>query len=324
MARARNIKPAFFTNELLGTEDPMVSLTFAGLWCLADKMGILEDRPLRIKAELFPYRDSLDVNGYLSVLARLGFVVRYENAGKGYIQVCAFRKHQSPHHTEKAKGFPFPSDPKSLIKEGNGYLTVKEPNKDGESQVPERSDSLIPDSGFTDSGFTDSLIPDSLIPDSKTLAVSDESQTAPQEPQAAKSKAKSKQSGEETDHQIACRATWDSYSKSYFNRYGADPVRNAKVNAQVKQLVLRLGAEEAPSVAAFFVTINDAYYIRSSHELGLLLAKAEGIRTQWATGRQMNGRTARQLEDTQANKNAAQEAASRIRDKGEVKKNAFL
>ena len=50
MARARNIKPSFFTNELLGTEDPMVSLTFAGLWCLADKEGILEDRPLRIKA----------------------------------------------------------------------------------------------------------------------------------------------------------------------------------------------------------------------------------------------------------------------------------
>ncbi len=77
MARARNIKPSFFTNELLGTEDPMVSLTFAGLWCLADKEGILEDRPLRIKAELFPYRENLDVNGYLTVLQRLGFIHRY-------------------------------------------------------------------------------------------------------------------------------------------------------------------------------------------------------------------------------------------------------
>lgn len=157
MARARNIKPAFFTNELLGTEDPMISLTFAGLWCLADKMGILEDRPLRIKAELFPYRDSLDVNGYLSVLARLGFIVRYENDGRRFIQVCNFRKHQSPHHTEKAKGFPFPSDPKSLIPSDNGYVTVTQPVNDGKHRVSERSDSLIPDSGFTDS-----LIPDSL------------------------------------------------------------------------------------------------------------------------------------------------------------------
>ena len=155
MARARNIKPAFFTNELLGVADPMVCLTFAGLWCLADKVGVLEDRPLRIKAELFPYRESLDVNGYLTELARMGFIVRYENSGKRFIQVCNFRKHQSPHHTEKGKGYPFSTDPKSLILDGNGYVTVNEPRYDGESQVPERSDSLIPDTGFTDS-----LIPD--------------------------------------------------------------------------------------------------------------------------------------------------------------------
>ena len=68
MARARNIKPSVFTNELLGTLAPEVTLLFMGLWCLADKDGILEDRPLRIKAEIFPYRDNLDVNGYLTVL----------------------------------------------------------------------------------------------------------------------------------------------------------------------------------------------------------------------------------------------------------------
>ena len=82
MARSRNIKPAFFTNEELGTLDPIINLTFIGLWCLADKEGILEDRPLRIKAELFPYRESLDVNGYLTVLARLNFIERYEVAEK--------------------------------------------------------------------------------------------------------------------------------------------------------------------------------------------------------------------------------------------------
>ena len=64
---------------------------------------------------------------------------------------------------------------------------------------------------------------------------------------------------------------------------------------------------------------------RSLHEFGLLVSKAEAIRTQWATGRQMNGRTARQLEDTQANVNAAQEAARLIRERGEGgKRNAFL
>jgi hypothetical protein len=155
MARARNIKPSFFTNELLGTEDPMVSLTFAGLWCLADKEGILEDRPLRIKAELFPYRENLDVNGYLTVLQRLGFIHRYVVNGVGYLQVINFEKHQCPHHTEKSKKYPKYHDVKDL--------TVKSPLSTGEKQVPTRSDSLIHDSLIPDSLIEDSLIPDSPI-----------------------------------------------------------------------------------------------------------------------------------------------------------------
>ncbi|PRY97311.1 hypothetical protein BCM14_2457 [Jezberella montanilacus] len=155
MARARNIKPSFFTNELLGTEDPMVSLTFAGLWCLADKEGILEDRPLRIKAELFPYRENLDVNGYLTVLQRLGFIHRYVVNGVGYLQVINFEKHQCPHHTEKSKKYPKYHDVKDL--------TVKSPLSAGEKQVPTRSDSLIHDSLIPDSLIEDSLIPDSPI-----------------------------------------------------------------------------------------------------------------------------------------------------------------
>lgn len=315
MARARNIKPAFFTNELLGTEDPMISLTFAGLWCLADKVGILEDRPLRIKAELFPYRDSQDVNGYLSVLARLGFIVRYKNGDKALIQVCNFRKHQSPHHTEKAKGFPFPNDPKSLIVEGNGYATVKDQVCDGEQKVLERSDSLIPDSLNHDSGFTDSLIPDSLIPDSKAL----QSAEAP-----APKKARVKKEKAEVDPvaKEANKATWQAYADSYFNRYGAEPVRNAKANGLIAQLVARLGADEAPHVAFFYVTINDAYYVRTMHDLGNLIAKCEAIRTQWATGRQMTGTAARQIENTQSNISAAEEA-KRIMMNGGVQ-NAFL
>ena len=150
MARARNIKPGFFTNELLGTYDPIVCLTFAGLWCLADKDGRMEDRPLRIKAELFPYREGIDVNGYLTVLQRDGFIDRYVVDGVGYIQVRSFAKHQSPHHTERPKGYP--SNPQES--QCSQTECVLAPLSNGESTVPTRSDSLI-------HGFTDSLIPDS-------------------------------------------------------------------------------------------------------------------------------------------------------------------
>src|SRR5215217_2085161 len=143
MARARNIKPGFFKNEDLGTSDPYVSLLFAGLWTLADKSGILEDRPLRIKAELFPYRDAFDINGYITVLSTFKLIHRYMVEGVAYIQIVNFSRHQNPHHTEKASDFPSYSDACKL--------TVIEPLIT--SSIP--ADSLIPDSLNTDS-----LIPD--------------------------------------------------------------------------------------------------------------------------------------------------------------------
>lgn len=121
--------------------------------------------------------------------------------------------------------------------------------------------------------------------------------------------------------QEACRQIWSAYAAAYQNRYGATPVRNAKVNRQVVDLWKRLGSEAA-DVADYFVSINDAYLVRNCHDIGSLLSKAESYRTQWATGRQMNGRTARQIEDTQANVNAAQQAAQNIREGGP--RNAFL
>ncbi|MFG8094025.1 helix-turn-helix domain-containing protein [Pseudomonas aeruginosa] len=82
--------------------------------------------------------------------------------------------------------------------------------------------------------------------------------------------------------QEACRSVWAAYRAAYEARWGVQPVRNAKVNSQVKQLVAALGAE-APAVAAFFVGLDDKFLVDSCHEFGLLLAKAGAYRTKWAT-----------------------------------------
>ena len=55
MARARNIKPGFFKNEFLADLPFETRLLFIGLWTLADREGRLEDRPRKIKMELFAY-----------------------------------------------------------------------------------------------------------------------------------------------------------------------------------------------------------------------------------------------------------------------------
>lgn len=105
MARARNIKPAFFTNEDL-VELPFEDrLLFIGLWTIADREGRLEDRPKRIKMAVFP-ADNVDVDASLDRLAKSGFIARYKARGISCIQVLNFSKHQNPHVREAASELP--------------------------------------------------------------------------------------------------------------------------------------------------------------------------------------------------------------------------
>jgi len=93
MARARNIKPGFFKNEDLAECSLGARLCFIGLWTLADREGRLENRPKRIKGELFPY-DSFEIEPLLQELARYGFIEHYEAGGVQVIAIPNFAKHQ--------------------------------------------------------------------------------------------------------------------------------------------------------------------------------------------------------------------------------------
>ncbi len=152
MPRARNIKPSLFLNEILGKADPLLTLLFISLWGLADREGRLEDRPARIKAETFPYRPDVDIERSLNELQRSGFITRYKTGDKAVIQVIHFKKHQSPHHTEKQSTLP-PIDSNSLILKEDEKLTDKSTLNTGELPVVKRSDLLIPDLLIPDTGY---------------------------------------------------------------------------------------------------------------------------------------------------------------------------
>jgi hypothetical protein len=104
--RARNLKPSLFMNEVLGAADPLYTLLFEGLWCSADREGRLEDRPQRLRAEIFPYRPSVDIEAALEWLKNTDFIDRYEVGGIRFIQVCKFSDHQRPHVNEVASVIP--------------------------------------------------------------------------------------------------------------------------------------------------------------------------------------------------------------------------
>lgn len=109
MARARNIKPGFFTNDLLAEIAPLGRILFAGLWTLADREGRQEDRVKRIKAQLLPY-DECDCNSLLQDLHNRGFILRYSMAGADYIQIVEWHKHQNPHIKEAESTIPGPDE----------------------------------------------------------------------------------------------------------------------------------------------------------------------------------------------------------------------
>lgn len=115
----------------------------------------------------------------------------------------------------------------------------------------------------------------------------------------------------------ACKTfkAWANYAMAYRSRHGAWPVWNAKAGGQIGQLVDRLGIDVAHHVAAYFVRINDSKLVNRLHSLGDLLQNAEAYHTQWVTNRQMTGTTARQIEQTQANYSAAEQALEALRAK---------
>jgi hypothetical protein len=109
MARARLLKPTFFTDEAVASCSPLARILFSGLWCLADKRGRLKDQPPVIGGAVLPF-DSADIGALISELCGAGLVIRYQAKGSKYLQVKNFEKHQHPHPKEPESEIPGPTE----------------------------------------------------------------------------------------------------------------------------------------------------------------------------------------------------------------------
>lgn len=83
---------------------------------------------------------------------------------------------------------------------------------------------------------------------------------------------------------LAPSLVWESYRISYQNKYNVDPVRNSMVNAQIKQLVNRVGEENAIELVKFYLAHKDSFYSLKLHPIGLCLKDCEGLLTQMRSG----------------------------------------
>ncbi|UXE40641.1 hypothetical protein [Raoultella ornithinolytica] len=178
MARSRNIKPGFFTNDELAECHPLGRLLFAGLWTIADKEGRLDDRQKKIKAMLLPF-DEADCDALLQQLNDHKFIIRYRVNGECYIQISNWKKHQNPHCKEAASEIPAPLENDKSTGQEQCKEDAEEEKKDSESiqdvenkGAPElHGTSMVQESVEDSLNPADSLnlIPDSLNPDPDSL-----------------------------------------------------------------------------------------------------------------------------------------------------------
>ncbi|HJV52837.1 MAG TPA: hypothetical protein VJ652_15320, partial [Noviherbaspirillum sp.] len=263
MARIRTVKPELLKHEELFDLEKETGLpiriAFVGLFTCCDREGRFKWRPRTLKLDILPH-DELDFSRVLDALWTRGFVRRYVIDGEDFGVIPTFRKHQVINNKESESELPEPDE--------FSYLSVpctRDPRVDDVTPTPlfldqgERKGKE--GKGTGKEGGCDGAAP----PIAAGTAI-----VVPAKPKPEK-------------EPPPTGRIWMHYAEAYERRYGTAPVRNATVNGQLAQLLTRLGAEEAPMVAAWFVGHNNRYYVQKMHAVGCLLADAEKLRTEWAT-----------------------------------------
>jgi hypothetical protein len=263
MARIRTIKPDFFRHLglfRLEVESGLpVRVAFAGLWTSSDRDGRFKWIPEELKLDCLPY-DVVDFSRVLDALATRGHIVKYTVNGADFGFIPSWHEHQVINNRETASSLPAPTE--TSIAAATCTRQPRVPHASSTPLVHAQGEGK----GREGKGKEGNVPP---TPDGESAA--------PPATPAAKAIART-------------AATWTAYADAYRLRYQAEPVRNRTVNGQIAQFVDRLSAEEAPLVAAFYVGHPGSLYTAAMHPVNLLLRDAEKLRTEWATGRKVNGR----------------------------------
>lgn len=93
MARIRTIKPEFWVDDVMVELPFETRLLFIGLWNFADDEGFIEDKPKRLKMQIFPADDVL-IEDSLSALVQSGRLHAFDSDQGPILQVANWGRHQ--------------------------------------------------------------------------------------------------------------------------------------------------------------------------------------------------------------------------------------
>jgi len=266
MARIRTVKPDLFRHEGLfhleqETKLP-IRVAWSGLFTVCDREGRFEWKPNVLKLDILPF-DSVDMERVLDALVTRGFLVKYA-CGNGpqrrfYGFLPTFKKHQVINNKEKPSSIPAVDDKDSEIIMVSDASPTRPPRVNHASTTP--------------------------------LSLS----RGEGKGRERKGKGTEPSDGGEPTVGLTVE-TRRAYENAFRERYGTVPKWNGSVAGKMAQFVKRVGREDAPFVAEFFLRHNDAFYERQMHSVGLMLKDAEKLYAEWTTGRQSNATSARMNE----------------------------
>ena len=255
----RSIREGILTSDKVDLLDAAAEVFYRRLISKVDDHGLFDGRASILRTALYPLRvdrvSEKHIEQWLAACASAGLILRYQVASKPYVQMLATRW-----QTRSDAKYPLPTDSNS------------EPMQTSANNCAQQ---LTVGHLVGDVVVVGDVV-DNVVVDSPASA----SRTAP--------KTVDKSVSEKPSSTV-----WASYALAYSTRYGSEPPRNAKVNAHCKQLIDRVGAEDAPRLAAWYVkNENLPFYVSRGHPMDSLVKDCEGMLVRMRNGQAMTTREA--------------------------------
>lgn len=92
---------------------------------------------------------------------------------------------------------------------------------------------------------------------------------------------------------------WAAYQEAFKARYGVEPVKGAMANTICSNLVSVIGEEDAINLVKFYLTHNEAFYLKVTHSLPICKRDVQALVTQMRIGKKFTNNDIRQYEKGQ-------------------------
>jgi hypothetical protein len=267
MARIRSIKPEFWKDGRIKRLTPACALFFIGLWNFCDDEGKTRTDSLELSLNLPLFR-SQDIVKHLRSLAEVGLIRLSRDTEWLLVESWDHQKIDKPRQPRVSKS---EIEWLELLRKDHSPNALRD-------LVDESSNTRRKDRIGKDRKGEDRI-------------VAEPAGAGPREPEKSV-----ETTGVDEKGPSPTAVVWRAYKAAYEGRYHAAPPWNAKTAGMLRSFTTRVPLEEAPDVAAHYVSHNDRYYVQAMHPVGFLLRDAEKLRTEWFTGRKVTSETARQAE----------------------------